>query len=117
MRIRSNVTSLNALRHSDNNLKNIKSSIEKLSSGSKINRGADDPASLVASERLRVQIAGLRQAVNNNASAVAMFQTAEGALSEISSILLSLKQLSVHAANDAINDDTMLAADQREVED
>ena len=117
MRIRSNVTSLNALRHSDNNLKNIKSSIEKLSSGSKINRGADDPASLVASERLRGQIAGLRQAYNNNASAVAMFQTAEGALSEISSILLSLKQLSVHAANDAINDDTMLAADQREVED
>ena len=117
MRIRSNVTSLNTLRHSDNNLKNIKSSIEKLSSGSKINRGADDPASLVASERLRGQIAGLRQAFNNNASAVAMFQTAEGALSEISSILLSLKQLSVHAANDAINDDTMLAADQREVED
>ena len=117
MRIRSNVTSLNALRHSDNNLKNIKSSIEKLSSGSKINRGADDPASLVASERLRGQIAGLRQAYNNNASAVAMFQTAEGALGEISNILLNLKQLSVHAANDAINDDTMLAADQREVED
>ncbi|MBT4015791.1 MAG: flagellin, partial [Deltaproteobacteria bacterium] len=116
MRIRSNATSLNTLRHSDNNLKNVRSSIEKLSSGTKINSAADGPASLIASERLRGQIAGLRQAYSNNENAIAMFQTAEGALSEVSNILIRLKQLSVHAANEAVNDDSMLAADQHEVQ-
>ena len=116
MRILSNPTSLNTLRHSANNLKKVESSIEKLSSGTKINSGADGPASLIASERMRGQIAGLRQSHNNNASAVAMFLTAEGALSEFSNILLNLKQLSVHAANEAVNDDAMLAADQLEVD-
>ena len=116
MRIRSNATSLNTLRHSENNLNKVRSSIEKLSSGTRINSAADGPASLIASERMRGQIAGLRQAHSNNASAVAMFQTAEGALSEFSNILLNLKQLSVHAANEAVNDDSMLAADQQEVD-
>ena len=116
MKIRSNATSLNALRHSADNLKEVKSSIEKLSSGTRINRGADGPASLIASERMRGQIAGMRQAHSNNESAIAMFQTAEGALSEFSNILLTLKQLSVHAANDAVNDPDMLAADQQEVD-
>ena len=116
MRIRSNATSLNTLRHSDDNFKNVKSSIEKLSSGTKINRAADGPASLIASERLRGQIAGLRQAYSNNENAIAMFQTAEGALGEVSNILIRLKQLSVHAANEAVNDDSMLAADQHEVQ-
>ena len=116
MKIRSNATSLNTLRHSENNLKKVRSSIEKLSSGTRINSAADGPASLIASERMRGQIAGLRQAHLNNASAVAMFQTAEGALSEFSNILLHLKQLSVHAANEAVNDDSMLAADQQEAD-
>ena len=116
MKIRSNATSLNALRHSADNLKQVKSSIEKLSSGTRINWGADGPASLIASERMRGQIAGMRQAHSNNESAIAMFQTAEGALSEFSNILLTLKQLSVHAANDAVNDQDMLAADQQEVD-
>ena len=116
MRIRSNASSLNALRHSDNNLKNVRASIEKLSSGTKINNAADGPASLIASERLRGQIAGLRQAFSNNSSAIAMYQTAEGALSEFSNLLIQMKQLSVHAANEAINDDAMLAADQQEIE-
>jgi len=116
MRIRSNATSLNTLRHSENNLKKVENSIKKLSSGTSINSGADGPATLIASERMRGQIAGLRQAHSNNESAVAMFQTAEGALSEFSSILLKLKQLSVHAANEAVNDDAMLTADQQEVD-
>ena len=80
MKIRSNAMSLNTLRHSDNNLKNVRGSIEKLSSGTRINNAADGPADLIASERLRGQIAGLRQSHSNNASAIAMFQTAEGAL-------------------------------------
>ncbi len=116
MRIRSNVSSLNTLRHSEKNLNQVKDSIEKLSSGTNINSGADGPATLIASERLRGQIAGLRQAYMNNESAIAMFQTAEGALSEFSNILIQLKQLSVHAANEAVNDESMLAADQEEVE-
>ena len=102
MRIRSNATSLNTLRHSDNNLKNVRSSIEKLSSGTKINSAADGPASLIVSERLRGHIAGLRQAYSNNENAIAMFQTAEGALSETSNILIRLKQFSVHAATEAV---------------
>ena len=116
MRIRSNVSSLNTLRHSEKNLNQVKDAIEKLSSGTNINSGADGPATLIASERLRGQIAGLRQAYMNNESAIAMFQTAEGALSEFSNILIQLKQLSVHAANEAVNDESMLAADQEEVE-
>ena len=117
MKIRSNAMSMNTLRHSDNNLKNVKSSISKLSSGTRINSAADGPADLIASERLRGQIAGLRQAHSNNDSAIAMFQTAEGALSEFSNILISLKQLTVHAANEAVNDESMVAADQQEVDD
>jgi len=116
MRIRSNVSSLNTLRHSEKNLNQVKDSIEKLSSGTNINSGADGPATLISSERLRGQIAGLKQAYKNNESAIAMFRTAEGALSEFSNILIQLKQLSVHAANEAVNDDSMLAADQEEVE-
>ena len=117
MKIRSNAMSMNTLRHSDNNLKNVKSSISKLSSGTRINSAADGPADLIASERLRGQIAGLKQAHRNNDSAIAMFQTAEGALSEFSNILITLKQLSVHAANEAVNDESMVEADQQEVDD
>ena len=64
MRIRQNPTSLNALRHSGNHFDQVRNSIEKLSSGVKINKGADGPASLIASERLRGRIVGIQQAYN-----------------------------------------------------
>ena len=116
MKIRNNTASLNSLRHVNENFNQVKGSIAKLSSGMKINQALDSPANLIASERLRSSIAGLKQSHDNTEMAVSIYQTAEGALNEVSSILIRLKQLSVHAANEAVNDDAMLAADQVEVD-
>ena len=116
MRIRQNPTSLNALRHSGNHFDQVRNSIEKLSSGVKINKGADGPASLIASERLRGRIVGIQQAYNNATQSVSLMQTAEGSLNEVSSILVRLRQLATHAQNEAVNDPQMLAADQMEIE-
>ena len=116
MRIKHNVSALNSLRHANNTYNEVKGSLKKLSSGQKINSGADGPADLIASERIRGRIAGLKQAYDNAETSVSIIQTAEGALNEISSILLRLKQLAVHAANEATNDRAMLAADQLEIE-
>ena len=115
MRIRNNVASLNALRHTNQNLQDVKGSIEKLSSGMKINRAQDGPAGLIASERLRGAIVGLQQAHSNTENSLSMVQTAESSQNEVSEILIRLKQLTVHAANEAVNDDAMLEADQIEV--
>jgi flagellin len=90
--------------------------MERLSSGLKINRGADGPASLVISERLRAQTAGLKQAIDNSESGISLVQTAEAALDEVSSALINARQLSVHAANEAVNDEFMLRADQQEID-
>ncbi len=116
MTIRQNPTSLTTLRHASNNFDRVKGGIEQLSSGTKINRGADGPASLIASERLRGHIVGLQQAYNNASTSVSLIQTAEGGLNEVSEILVRLKQLTVHAANEAVNDPEMLDADQMEIE-
>ncbi len=116
MTIRQNPTSLTTLRHASSNFDRVKGGIEQLSSGTKINRGADGPASLIASERLRGHIVGLQQAYNNASTSVSLVQTAEGALNEVSGILVRLKQLTVHAANEAVNDPDMLQADQMEIE-
>ena len=116
MSIRQNPTSLTTLRHASNNFDRVKGGLEQLSSGMKINRASEGPASLIASERLRGQIVGLQQAYNNASASVSLIQTAEGALNEVSEILVRLKQLTVHAANEAVNDDDMLDADQLEIE-
>lgn len=116
MRIKHNISSLNSLRHAENTMDRVKGSLKKLSSGHSINSGADSPANLIASERLRGRIIGLQQAHENASLSVSIVQTAEGALNEISSILLRLKQLTVHAANEATNDRQMLEADQQEID-
>jgi flagellin len=90
--------------------------MERLSSGLKINRGADGPAALVISERLRAQTAGLKQAIDNSEAGVSLMQTAEAALDEVSAALINARQLAVHAANEAVNDDFMLRADQSEID-
>jgi flagellin len=82
----------------------------------KINRAKDAPANLIASERFRGNIAGLKQSHNNTEMAMTIYQQTEGSLNEISDMLIRLKQLSVHASNEAVNDDAMLAADQQEAE-
>tara|TARA_X000000950_G_scaffold102336_1_gene129251 strand:+ start:80 stop:1060 length:981 start_codon:yes stop_codon:yes gene_type:complete len=99
-----------------NNDKQLSKSIERLSSGQKINRGADGPAALVVSEGMRAQIASLQQAANNNESAISMVQTAEGALNEVSRLLVDMRQRAVSAANVGINDSNMANASQKEIE-
>ena len=116
MKIRQNPTALNTLRHSSNYFSKVKDGIERLSSGVKINKGADGPASLIASERHRGNIAGLKQVYSNVSTSVSLVQTAEAALNEVSNMLIKIKQLTVHAMNEATNSSDMVAADQQEIE-
>ena len=105
MRIGTNVAAIvanNALQKSQNNLS---TSIERLSSGYKINGSKDDAAGCAISEKMRAQIRGLSQAQNNTADGVSVLNTAEGAITEIQSMLTRLKELSVQAANDVNSDD------------
>lgn len=90
-------------------------SIERLSSGFKINSAGDDPAGLVISEKLRAQVGGLNQAIKNAGDAVNMVKTAEGALGEVNRLLRSMRDLAVHAANTGVNDLSSLAADQAQI--
>ena len=90
-------------------------SLERLSSGLKINRGADGPAGLVISEKHRAQIAGLKTAIDNTEKGVSVIQTAEGALNEINSLLVKVRGLALDSANTAVNDTDALAANQAEI--
>ena len=97
MKIRQNPSSLNALRHTSDHFGNVKGGIERLSSGVRVNTGADGPATLIASEKLRGNIVGLRQVFENVSSSVSMLQTGEAALNEVSNLLIKIKQLTIHA--------------------
>lgn len=113
--IANNVASLNA-QHNLNRASNaVAKSVERLSSGLKINKGADGPAALVISEKQRAQIAGLNQAIDNSQKAVSVVQTAEGALNEINSLLVKVRTLAVDSANSGVNDSDALAANQAEI--
>jgi flagellin len=116
MRINNNIAALNAHRNLVKNNDVTNKTLERLSSGMKINRGADGPAALVISEKLRSQISGLRQAIDNSEAGISLMQTAEAALDEVSRSLINMRQLAVHAANEAVNDDVMLQADQEEID-
>ena len=115
LRVNSNIAALNALRHLQHTEQELGKNLERLSSGRKINHAADRPASLVISEQMKTQISGLGQAIRNSESSISMIQTTEGALNEVSNILINLRQLAVHAANEGTNDEKMLQADQNEV--
>lgn len=116
LRINHNTSALKAHRNLAENNIELSRSLEKLSSGLKINSAADGPASLVISEQMRAQVAGLEQAVSNSETAIALVQTAEGAFTEVNRMLVSMRQLAIHAANEGANDEVMLQADQQEVE-
>jgi flagellin len=116
LRINHNIAALDAQRNLANTGSSISKVMEKLSSGYRINRAADDPAGLVISEQFRAQIAGLNKAISNSEGSVNMIQTAEGALNEISSLLVSMRELAIHAANEGMNDANQLAADQAEIQ-
>lgn len=113
--VANNVSSINAQHNLNKASTGVAKSVEKLSSGLKINRGADGPAALVISEKHRAQIAGLTQAIDNTEKASSVVQTAEGALNEINSLLVKVRTLAIDSANSGVNDDDALAANQAEI--
>ena len=115
LRINHNISAINSHRNLIQNTKTQAKNLERLSSGLKINRGADAPAGLIISERLRAQVAGLRQAIDNSEAGISLMQTAEGALEEVNRALINIRQLAVASANEATNDEYMLEANQEEI--
>jgi len=115
LRINHNITALDAWRNLTNTTRKMSSTMEKLSSGYRVNKAADDPAGLVISEQFRAQIAGLNRAIQNSEGSINMIQTAEGALNEINNLLVGMRELAIHAANEGFNDSDQLAADQAEI--
>ena len=116
LRINNNIESMNAHRSLLMNDRALSKSLERLASGQKVNRAADDPAALVISEHMRAQVSGMEQAIRNNEVAISLVQTAEGSMNEISSILVSLRQRAISAANVGASDQDMIDANQAEVE-
>ena len=115
LRINHNTAAINAHRNMITNDKALSRTLERLSSGLKINRASDGPAALLISEQMRAQISGLKQAVMNSETAVSIVQTTEAALDEVNKALVNMRQLAIHASNEGANDDKMLAADQAEI--
>ena len=116
LRINNNIESMNAHRNLLMNDRALSKSLERLASGQKINRASDDPAALVISEHMRAQVSGMEQAIRNNEVAISLVQTAEGSMNEISSILVSLRQRAISAANVGASDQDMIDANQAEIE-
>jgi flagellin len=116
LRINHNIASINGQRNLMRNDQAVSRSLERLSSGLKINKASDNAAGLVISEQMRAQISGLKQAVDNSETAVAMVQTAEGALDEVNSLLTKMRELALHAANAGTNDASQVLADQKELD-
>jgi flagellin len=115
LRINQNIAAFNAYRNLSITDGQMAKSLEKLSSGFRINRAADDAAGLSISEGLRAQVGGLKQAVRNAQDGVSVVQTAEGALTEVHSMLQRVRDLSVQGANSGANNAESLAAIQSEL--
>jgi len=115
MRVQHNIASMNAYRNYNNNTKTINRNIEKLSSGYKINRAGDDAAGLAISEKMRAQITGLEGAQKNAKDGISLVQTAEGALTEVHSMLNRMYSLAEQSANGTYDNSTDRAQLQKEV--
>jgi len=115
LRINTNIGALTAHRWLSQTDSALSKSVERLSSGYRINVAADDPAGLVISEGLRAQVSGLGQAISNTQHAINMVKTAEGAMSEVHNLLRTMRDLAVHAANTGVNDVDSIAADQAQI--
>lgn len=102
LRVNTNIASMNSQRNLRLTRQNLDKTLERLSSGSRINRAGDDAAGLAISENLRAQIRGLQQAERNAQDGVSLVQVAEGGLQEISNILIRLRELAVQAASDTV---------------
>jgi len=111
IRINTNVGSLNAQRHLYNTTMGFQKSMERLSSGMRINRSGDDAAGLAISESLKSDIRALQQASRNAADGVSLVQVAEGSLDEVNNILLRLRELAEQAATETLGEDERVYLD------
>ncbi|WP_295780066.1 flagellin [uncultured Microbacterium sp.] len=109
LQIATNIGALNAYRNLSANQADVSKSLEKLSSGLRINRAADDAAGLAISEGLRSQVNGLNVAARNAQDGISVIQTAEGGLTQVHSILQRVRDLAVQAGNDSNNTDSRAA--------
>jgi flagellin len=115
-RINTNISSLRAISTLSKNNSDLNKRLERLSSGLKINTGKDAPAALIASETLRSEINGIHQAIDNSTRADNVINTAEGALSEVSALLLEVQGLTNEAANSGALSPEEIKANQLQVD-
>ena len=116
LRINNNIEAMVAHRNLLKNDRALSKSLERLATGQKVNRAADDPAALVISEHMRAQVSGMEQAIRNNEVAISLVQTAEGSMNEISALLVNIRQRAISAANVGASDHAMTQANQSEIE-
>jgi flagellin len=116
MVVNHNLSALVTVRHLNTSHRMMSKSLQKLSSGYRINAGADSPADLIISEKLRAQNAGLKRAVRNTQEAQNVLAIAEGALNEMNEMLKTMRQLALHASNSGVTSPSQIAADQAEVD-
>src|SRR6478672_3709677 len=114
LQINTNIAAMNSYRNLASTQSAMSKSLEKLSSGLRINRAADDAAGLAISEGLRAQIGGTKQAIRNAQDGISVAPTADGALTETTSILQRMRDLAVQSANGGSVDDNAKAASQKE---
>ena len=115
-RINTNVSALIAQNNLNRSNADLATRLQRLSTGLKINRGADDPAGLIVSERLRTEIAGATQAIENVERAASVIATTEGALQEINTLLVSIKSLAIEAANTGAFSKEEIEANQLQID-
>ena len=115
-RINTNVGAIVAQRHLNTGYRALNSTLQRLSSGLRITRGADDPAGLIVSERLRSEVRAVSQAIENTQRASNIIATAEGALNEVAALLNDIQDLIVEAANRGALSDDEIAANQLQVD-
>ena len=110
--INTNVASLIAQQNLAKSQSSLQTSLERLSTGLKINSGADDPAGLIASQGLQAEISGITQAINNSTQATNVISTADGALSQVENLLQTIQGLVVQSANTGALSTSEIAANQ-----
>ncbi|HEX3357325.1 MAG TPA: flagellin, partial [Tepidisphaeraceae bacterium] len=115
-RINTNIASLQAITTLNKNQNDLSVHLQRLSTGLQINSGKDAPAGLIASESLKSEIAGINQAIDNTQRAGNVVNTAEGALSEVSSLLLEVQTLTNESANTGAESPAEIAANQLQVD-
>ena len=115
-RINSNIASMRAIHRLARNNDDLATRLQRLSTGLRINTGKDAPAALIASENLRSEMSGIGQAIDNSQRATNVINTAEGALSEVSALLLEMQSLAIEAANNGGLSREEIAANQLQVD-